>query len=305
MATALVFRYHMPCKVDSLAPTLGPEAGGQVVRILGHDFVKGGTAAAYVYFGAVAVPCATIDVHTVECITPQHAAKSIALQLSFNAGPDGDSLRHDTCDTIGDALLYRFARTIAASLTPASGPTAGGTLITIEGSNFGHASALTCILGLRTFQAQYLSPSSVQCQLPPGVIGTHRLIVSSNGQLVGSMNYEYQAVARVSALNPVMGLVTGGTMVTVMGAHFSRRSAAIIYTRCNFNMTAVPAIFVRHSMLECPSPPHATSGQTEDLTLSAGRIPVEVSNNAMEYSTDRVVFEYTDHLQVMSRAMQE
>ena len=235
----LMFRYHPTCQISSLAPSIGPEAGGAIVRITGLDYVRGGSSSALVHFGHITVPCATIDDTTVECLTPRHEPRTVAVTLSFNGGLD-------SCVTTAGALMYTFSRTTVTKLHPVSGPAAGGTLITISGTNLGHSAALSCMLSTRVLSAKWVSPSTMECYLPPGVIGSHRLAAISNGRRLGNFAFEYQAVARVSSLSPSIGLTTGGTMVNVVGAHFSARSASMLALRCRFNLTDVPCDDYQH-----------------------------------------------------------
>ena len=113
--------------------------------------------------------------------------------------------------------------------------------------------------------------------------------------------FEYQAVVRVSYLVPSFGLTSGGTLISVFGSHFSVRSAVQMYTRCRFNLTSVPAVYISASELSCLSPPHANS-PANALTITAGPVPIEVTNNGVDYSKDRVMFQYTDGFRSLSHS---
>jgi hypothetical protein len=73
-----------------------------------------------------------------------------------------------------------------------------------------------------------------------------------------------------------MGLVAGGTVVTLTGAGFDSSAS------CTFGIVNSTSVtFVTSTQIKCVAPAQA-----------ANSVSVEVANNLMEYTDDRVKFRY-------------
>ena len=110
--------------VSSISPTSGPAAGGTSVTITGTGFVSGDT----VKFGSAAATSVTVVSAT--SITATSPAGTGAVDVTVT-----DSLAQTSATSAGDKFTYNGPPTVSA-ISPASGPTAGGTLVTITGSNY-------------------------------------------------------------------------------------------------------------------------------------------------------------------------
>ena len=123
------FTYVAQPAVSSITPTSGPAAGGTTVTITGTNLAN----AVAVDFGTIAVTKFTSD-----------AAGQIVLN-----SPAGSSIVDVTVTTAGgtsatsaaDRFTY-VAAPVVAGVSPASGPPAGSTLVTITGSNLANATAV-------------------------------------------------------------------------------------------------------------------------------------------------------------------
>ena len=93
--------------------------------------------------------------------------------------------------------------------------------------------------------------------------------------------FEYQPIVHVSAVVPSQGIREGSAVVTVLGTAFSARSASLSYIKCRFNTTVVSAEYYSVSKLKCLP-----------TSMEAGYATVEVSNNARDYTSDGVQFEF-------------
>ncbi|MEO0650832.1 MAG: IPT/TIG domain-containing protein, partial [Planctomycetota bacterium] len=117
----------MVTEVPALAtvfPVAGEVGGGTTVRLLGDDFVDG----AQVFFGGVlAASVMVVDETRIDAVTPSSPGTgSVSVQV---VNPGGlSSASSFTYTLTADPTL--------ASLTPATGATAGGDTITLSGSDF-------------------------------------------------------------------------------------------------------------------------------------------------------------------------
>jgi len=114
-----------PPVVSGLSATKGPVAGGQSVTITGTGF-SGATA---VKFSSVtpATSFVVVSDSTITAVSPARAAGPVNVLVTT---PGGTS-------AIGSATLYTYVNPpTLTSLTPNTGSAAGGTVVTIIGTNF-------------------------------------------------------------------------------------------------------------------------------------------------------------------------
>jgi hypothetical protein len=110
--------------VTSVAPARGPTAGGTTVTITGTSF----TGATKVVFGTVAATSYTVVSSTK--ITAVSPAQPSAIRNIYVTTPAGT-----TPQSSADEFTYQGVPAVT-SVTPDGGPTAGGTTVTVTGTNF-------------------------------------------------------------------------------------------------------------------------------------------------------------------------
>ena len=111
--------------VTSISPTSGPTAGGSTVTITGTDF----TGATKVAFGPLAATSYTVVSSTeITAVSPPQAA---SLRNIFVTTPSGTS-----AGVAADQFTYTNGPPTVTKVSPTSGSTAGGTTVTITGTNF-------------------------------------------------------------------------------------------------------------------------------------------------------------------------
>ena len=108
--------------ITSLTPSEGPIAGGTLISITGSGF----TGVTGVTFGGTSGTSVTfIDDEHVTVITPVSTIGIVDVVVTTTVGPS----------TLGDEFTYYAPLTIG-SVSPTSGPIAGGTLVSITGTGF-------------------------------------------------------------------------------------------------------------------------------------------------------------------------
>ena len=118
---ALGFTYVAVPTAVSLAPVSGPVAGGTVVSVSGSGFVSGATSATV---DGVSVVAAVASGSVLSFVSPAHAVGAVAVLVTT---PGGTS----------QPLTFRYRPVpTAVSLSPVSGPVAGGTAVTVTGTGF-------------------------------------------------------------------------------------------------------------------------------------------------------------------------
>lgn len=209
--------------VSGISPASEQSGGPTTVTVTGTDFSSGST----VSFGpnaatnvSVAAPnqlsatapsgCGTVDVTVT---TPNGtSAASPADQFTYL----------QSCSGGGPTLT---------SISPTSGPEAGGTLVTLTGSAF--VSGTTAV-NFGTNPATNVScGSSTQCQATaPAGTGTVTVTVTVGGvPATGSATYSYVAATAPSltSISPGSGSSNGGTQVTIDGAGFVAGSTQFFF----------------------------------------------------------------------------
>jgi len=111
-------------------------------------------------------------------------------------------------------------------VNPSNGPTKGGTIVTIAGTNFGTGDTsvqpMVSVGGSPCQQVVWVSSTSVLCETPDGVGGHKSVVVSVDGvnsapDQDATFNYDPPTVL---AIEPGHGAASGGTMVTIVGDNF-------------------------------------------------------------------------------------
>jgi hypothetical protein len=149
------FQYLSPPAVSAISPSAGPNAGGTVVTISGSGF----TGATKVFFGVNTAAAVTVNSDTSITATSPAGSGHAHVRVSTPAG---------TSPAV-TADLFRYGTPPAVTaISPASGPNAGGTVVTISGSGFTGA---TKVLFGQTAAARFTvnSDSSITATAPAGV----------------------------------------------------------------------------------------------------------------------------------------
>lgn len=166
--------------VTSLTPATGPQAGGGTpVVIAGTNF----TGATAVLFGTVPATSFTVDSSTQITATAPPAASSGPVSVTVT-NPSGTS-----AISLTGTYLYQPLTPGLTSISPSSGPVAGGTVVTLTGSAFTAQS--TVQLDAATIPATYVSPTRIDVTMPPHSAGTADLFVSTLALQSGGRTFTY------------------------------------------------------------------------------------------------------------------
>lgn len=202
------FIYLMAPTITSVSPAIGALAGGTTITLTGTNFYPG----AQVQLDGVDCTAESVNSDTsMTCVTPAHVAGTIDVSV---ANPDAQSA------TKVGAFTYQGPPTITG-ISPGSGRLAGGTAVSISGTNF-FSGASVKIGGNTCTSLTVVSSTSISCTTPPGVGGTADVMVTNaDGQTDTSLGlYTYQAGPTVTTVSPSGGPLAGGTTITITGTNF-------------------------------------------------------------------------------------
>jgi PKD repeat protein len=177
----------------SMAPTSGPTTGGTPVTITGTDFVDG--ALFGVTIGGANANGVYVNPTTITATTPAHAAGTVNVVITNG---DGQT------DTGTNAFTYIAPAPTFGSIAPTSGPTTGGTPVTITGTNFvsGGSFGVT-IGGAAAASVVRVDATHITAVTPAGTAGARNVVITNNdGQTdtgIGAFTYAAAPVAPIAA----------------------------------------------------------------------------------------------------------
>ncbi|MDR1197191.1 MAG: IPT/TIG domain-containing protein [Candidatus Nomurabacteria bacterium] len=196
------FTYIEPVIIDSVTPNSGPTGGGTEVTITGTNF----TGSPTIKFGSAVCNVTDLSDGTITCKTSVHAAGTY--DMTYRAATQ--------LVTINNAFTY-IAPTIT-SATPTSGPTGGGTEITITGTNFGSASSIK--LDNKNCIGVTITVTQITCRTQSHPAGLVDLVYSDEIETIARTNaFEYLSPT-ITDVTPTSGPTGGGTEVIITGTNF-------------------------------------------------------------------------------------
>jgi hypothetical protein len=209
--TADDYTYVPPPEVTGLIPTSGLVAGGATVVIVGTGFT-GATGAS---FGGSGATFTVNSATQISAVAPAHAAGAVDVQVTTPGGANAN--------TSLDDYTYVIPRPVVAAVTPNAGPIAGGTAVTIAGTDL---NGTTGVAFGNTAATSFTVDSAFQINAvaPAHAAGAVDVVVTTAGGASANSaadDYTYFAPPAVSGLNPIKGPTAGGTVVTISGTSLS------------------------------------------------------------------------------------
>ncbi|HVU48850.1 MAG TPA: IPT/TIG domain-containing protein [Terracidiphilus sp.] len=219
------FTYVSPPTVTGVSPNSGSTSGGTSVTITGTNFTSGAT----VTFGsASATNVVVVNSTTITATAPAGSAGAVTVTVTV-AGQSG---------SISSGFTYALLPTVS-SVSASSGPVAGGTSVTITGTNF--ASGATVMFGsAAATNVVVVNSTTITAITPAGAAGTVTVSVTVNGQSGSLANgFTYIGTPTLTSVSPNNGPVTGGTSVTITGTNFATGATVTFGSAAATNVVVV------------------------------------------------------------------
>jgi hypothetical protein len=140
--------------VTSLSPSSGSTTGQTIVTVAGSSFLAGATQ---VLFDGVAALVTVQSSTTISVVAPQHPAGMAAVTVEIGGAST----------TVSGGFVY-VAPPLVRVVSPAFGPMAGGTAVSVLGDNF-QATTQIFFGGLPLACPNVVSPNRIDGFSPPGV----------------------------------------------------------------------------------------------------------------------------------------
>jgi hypothetical protein len=192
------FTYVAGPTVSSISPPSGPTTGGTTVNITGANF----TGATAVKFGAASATGYTVNSATSIVATAPAGAGTVDVTVTTAGGTSVISA--------ADQFTYVVPVPTVTSVSPNSGPTTGGTPVTVAGSNFTGATSVK-FGSINATSFTVISATQISAIAPPGSLGTVDVTVKTpSGTSANSSadQYRYAVPADSVKLRQLQATVT-------------------------------------------------------------------------------------------------
>jgi hypothetical protein len=248
--------------ITSVSPTSGTAAGGTPVTITGTNLAN----ATAVDFGTTA-GMVTADTATSITVTTPTGIGTVNVTVTTAGGTALDS----------NAYTYNTPPgfpTVTGN-TPAGGPSAGGTTVTVTGTNFLGTSVVD--FGTQAAFFSGVTATSLTAIAPAGSGTVGITVTTAAGKSAPGGQFAYTTPApTVTAVSPSSGSATGGTVVTITGTNFFGA------TGVQFGTAAGVIVASGTTTLSALSP--AGSGTVDVTVTTAGGTSATSSADHFTYS---------------------
>ena len=247
------FTYVGTPTVASVSPNSGTTAGGTAVTITGTNFTAGATVT---FGGTAATNVVVVSGTSITATTPTHAAGAVTVKVTNPGGLNG---------SLTNGFTYVAPPTVT-SVSPNTGTTAGGTAVTITGTNFATGATVT-FGGTAATNVVVVSSTSITATTPAHAAGAVTVVVTNTGGLNGSLanGFTYAGTPTVTSVSPNSGSISGGTAVTITGTNFATGATV------TFGGTAATnVVVVSSTSITATTPAHAAGAVTVVVTNTGG-----------------------------------
>ncbi|MEO5821029.1 MAG: DUF5719 family protein [Vicinamibacteraceae bacterium] len=245
--------------VTSVSPTSGPTAGGTVITITGTNFATGATVRVG---GTLASGITLLSSTQLRATTPAGSAGAQAVQVTNTSGASA---------TLAGAFTYTAPASspTVTSVSPTSGPTAGGTLITVNGTNFA-TGATVRVGGVLATGITLVSSTQLRATTPAGAAGAQPVQVTNTSGASATLNGAFTYTAPVSnptvtSVSPTSGPTAGGTSITINGTNFAAGATVRVGGTLASGVTLVSS-----TQLRATTPAGTAGAQAVQVTNASG-----------------------------------
>ncbi len=241
--------------ITSISPREGAVPCGATVTITGTNL--GGATA--VDFGTNAATITADSATSITVISPPGDPGEVEVTVTTPGGT-------------GNAGVYTYlaAPPVITLVSPRSGSTAGGTVVTISGSVFNCGTTAVDFGSIPATSFTVNSDQSITAVSPPEPAGTVGITVTSavvgtiSGIDIAAGTYTYVSPPAITALSPTSGPVAGGTSVTISGTGLSGATAV------DFGTTAGTITADTATSITVTSPPGSSGAVSVTVTTPGG-----------------------------------
>lgn len=207
------FTYQSGPVITGVSPDTGSTDGGTKVTVSGTGF----SGALDVYFGLNQASSFTVTSNTsITATSPPGAPGAVDITV---VTPNGF-----TSPVTADTFTYVQPAPVLKAINPSSGPTTGGTTVTLTGTDLGGVTAVAFGPNAGTITGN--TATSVTVTSPAGKAGATSVTITTGGGISNAETFTYVPPApTLTKISPSTGTTDGGTSVTLTGTNLASASA--------------------------------------------------------------------------------
>jgi formylglycine-generating enzyme required for sulfatase activity len=214
----------------SVIPVNGPMAGGTTITIRGANLQS---VQSVRVGGTLATGIQVLDERTITAVTPAGTVGPADVRV-LTAGGTG---------TLSSSFTYVVEPTVS-SVAPASGPVAGGTTITLAGTNLVGTTSVT-VGGAAATNVQVVSATTVTAVTPAGTLGARDVVLMTpGGTATRAGGFTYVPAPTLTSVSPASGPIAGGTTITLTGTNLTGTTSVTVGGAAATNVQVVSATTV-------------------------------------------------------------
>jgi hypothetical protein len=204
-----LFTFDSP-SISLVTPGVSPAAGGVLITITGQDFGRAAAPATVIFGGAPGSNVQHLSHGMITCVTPAGTANTrVGLQVAVSG-------------QMSNSVAFDFDPPQVSSIIPPNAPTAGGTVITIVGDNFGPDASVT--IRNKPASCSNRQKTMLVCTTPEDDPGAAELVVFAGSTSSAPKLFTYDSPV-IAFIEPSTLPAAGGVHITVHGLNFGTESA--------------------------------------------------------------------------------
>ena len=197
------FTYFSAPTVTTVTPNIGPESGGTAITIAGSNFIG---ATSVTIGGVPAINMVVVSAVKITALTPPGSTGRVAVAVVTPGGTG----------QLASGFQYNSFLPTITGVSPSTGPTSGGTQITVTGTNL--MGATLTINNVDATIVDNSSDTSITAITPAGAAGAKTIVATtSSGMSTQAITFTYFS-ATVKTVTPNLGPTSGGTGITITGS---------------------------------------------------------------------------------------
>jgi hypothetical protein len=208
-SNSVPFSYNPPA-ITGISPATGPTSGGTLITLTGSNF---GTSPVVLFNGESVTPNTSSHI---ELVFQLPAGEGNNLPVAVSAG-----------DQVSSATSFSYGAPALTGISAAAYPTAGGTPITLTGSNFGLNPIVKVGSSVAPLAPAGSSHTQIVCTLPAGQGIGKSVTVTVAGTESNALNLDYGAPV-ITGITPASASTSGGTAITINGHNFGLTNRSVI-----------------------------------------------------------------------------
>ncbi|ETK80393.1 hypothetical protein L915_13920 [Phytophthora nicotianae] len=266
------FHYLLTPYLSRIAPQMGLVSSSTKILVDGIRFSEKYPMSCH--FGNESSPAIVLSSFQLECIAPPYSLGIVNISVTLSGASVGNS----------SVAFEYIAEPKLQQLIPPLGSEGGSTRILIVGEKFTRHADMSCLFSrdddpvVVTTAAFWISEGVIICHTPPFSPGLAYVQLALGENLASNrLPFNFTIEPQVFSVSPKRSSGAGNAIVTITGAGFVNSNVF----RCKMGTTIVrPVKFESESRVICKFP----------RQIHSGFLPVRVSNNNQDFTTDPVLF---------------